>query len=149
MIKTAALTNWFPFGQGKTKIKVYGKSNGTAQVSVSNRVVLASRKQSSALHGLLHTENSRVLAAYGLAAGIVVMFVINLFSVNYNVATGYKINSVQKQIASLTEENKRLVLKMSEAGSIAPMQENFAAEHFVPVTNVEYVHSSPGSLVLK
>lgn len=84
-------------------------------------------------------QNWRVVVGYALLAGIVIMFAVKLFSVNYNVAAGYRISSLQKRIGGLSEENKRLVLKSSETLSIASIQEDFSDERYIPVTAVEYI----------
>lgn len=118
MLTSATFANFFPARQQKTKSRTY-----TASRTVSG------------------VETKKLWLGTSLAVVIIVMSIAHLFSVNYNVGIGYNISTAQKKVAALKEENKRLMLKSSETGSIASIQENFAAGSYVPVTSIEYVNA--------
>lgn len=148
MSKVASLVQILPFGRQKTKIKIYGKQNSVPQSRSAKVLAFVSTTQVSAVRAGNRTtslETKKIWTGYALALGIVVLFAVHLVSVNYNVGTGYQISKVQNKLAALSEENKRLMLKSSETGSIASIQENFSAENYVPVTGVEYVFTSSSS----
>lgn len=152
MIKTATLTNLWPFGASKTKIKIYGKSQ-TKQTS-SVRVVSSlsrprTKKFSLTKLNPLKVKNLNIKLSLAFAAGIIGIFAFNLLTVNFNIATGYKISTLQNKVAELKDENKRLMLKSSEVGSITTIQESFLAENFVPASSTQFIAVTPSNLGMK
>jgi hypothetical protein len=152
MIKTATLTSLWPFGASKTKIKIYGKPQN--HKTSSTRVVSSlsrprARKFSFAKLNFLKIKNLNIKLSLVFAAGIVGILVFNLLTVNFNIATGYKISTLQNKVADLKDENKRLMLKSSEVGSITAIQENFLAENFVPASSTQFIAATPSSLGMK
>jgi len=140
MLKSATLSGFFPLKFAKTKVKVYG-----GQRPVTSPQALRSQRIPVSRTG----QNLRLRTGYALAFAILMLFVVHLFSINYNVSTGYNISKLQKHIDGLKEENKRLMLRSSEVGSIASIQQVSLADHYVPVTAVEYVQAPVSPLGLK
>lgn len=74
-------------------------------------------------------------ASYGLIAVNSVVLLSYFVGVNSSTAEGYSIKKIQSNITQLTEENKRLSLKISEKTSIATLQTEIEGSAFVPAGN--------------
>ncbi len=72
------------------------------------------------------------LAVFGLAISY-------LFGANSYSAEGYAIKHLQNSISELSQENKKLSLKMSQQSSIAVVQAKLVSSDFVPVGHTKFV----------
>lgn len=86
---------------------------------------------------------SAYLAKNYLAAGLVVatvaMFILYIFGINQSAAKGYEITKQRNELTQLIEENKKLLVRLAEVGSIVQIQQEAAANHLVQITNQEYL----------
>ncbi len=71
-----------------------------------------------------------------------VVLMAYLLGVNINASRGYEIKRLQTRVNQLTEENKKLGLKMAEQSSIASIQGDFLGAKFVPVGQTQYLQQT-------
>jgi len=81
--------------------------------------------------GKKETRDLRFFLAVILIALNVMLLMSYIYGVNKYTANGYDIKKLQTQLAGLTEENKKINLKISEAGSMVSIQSNFLNSNFV------------------
>lgn len=77
--------------------------------------------------------------SYALIATNAVVLLSYFFGVNSSAAQGYEMRKTQTSINKLAEENKKLMLKVSERTSIAQLQNEISQSSFVPVKTTLYV----------
>lgn len=96
-----------------------------------------------ALRGRASTASSvRFWIASALVAVNVSVGLVYLFGVNASVANGFVIKKVTSRLATLQEDNKKLVQRISEANSIAQVQQDLTSQHFVPITTSEFAQTN-------
>ncbi len=106
-------------------------------VTTSKRAVSA-KKGSLSLSKLIPTAATFSAVAVFAIAGMVVY---HLVSTNASVAKGFELKKLQKEIATLTEKNKRLVVQQAEAGSINKVQEVAQKQGLVQTKYEEYLNT--------
>lgn len=79
-------------------------------------------------------------AALIAANGLLLMSYI--YGVNEFASQGYQIKTLQAQIAALGEDNKKITLKVSEAGSMVAIQNDFLSSNFVPAGTAKFLAPS-------
>jgi hypothetical protein len=97
----------------------------------------------------LHSKVSslqQVGAGYFLFSLCIILLVVHFFGVNQYAAKGYEIKSVQSKIATLNEQNKKLVLRTAEVGSLLEVHNSLISGDFVPVSNAEFLQVNQLSL---
>jgi Ni,Fe-hydrogenase I cytochrome b subunit len=83
-----------------------------------------------------------IVFAYGLVAINVVLLMAYLFGVNNYASQGYEIKKIQTKNKILSDDNKKLNLKISEQSSLAVMHNDLANSEFVPVNQAKYVQTN-------
>lgn len=68
-----------------------------------------------------------------------VMLLSYLFGVNNYASKGFEIKSLQSRISQLTEENKKLSVKVSEQTSMTAIQNDFLSSNFVPAGQAKFL----------
>ena len=81
----------------------------------------------------------RLWLSVGLIAANAVMLMSYIYGVNDSASKGYEIKSLQKRLAVLSEENKKISLKVSEASSMVAIQTGFLSSNFVPAGTPKFV----------
>ncbi len=78
---------------------------------------------------------------FGLLLGLatILMLVAYIFGINRSAAKGYEITKQKNQLNALVEDNKKLIVRAAEIGSILQIQDQLASEHLVQITNQEYL----------
>jgi len=104
--------------------------------SVARTAPLAARKSA----GKSHTGQS-ILAA-GLIAVNVVLLASYLVSVNGSAASGYEIKKMRTELATLTEENQKLNVKVSEISSMVSIQDQVLSADFVPAGTPQFLQQT-------
>lgn len=115
-----------------------------------NRVTVRSRTIPRVAHnvGLTKARKARValaetswfkLLGIVLVAANLVMLGLHVVNANKYAVKGYEVTKIREQISDLTEQNKKLTMKMSESVSIAEVQQSAMRSNFVPVTSVEFI----------
>lgn len=89
-------------------------------------------KKKSSVAKKSDTNNLRFFASVALITASVVLLMSYIYGVNNFSAKGYEIKALQKSVTALSEENKKINLKISEAGSMVSIQSGFTAANFVP-----------------
>ncbi len=97
---------------------------------------------------VIKKEESQV--KYWFSIGLIAVNVLFLMSYIYGVndfaASGYEIKSIQKQLALLNEDNKKINLKVSEANSMVVIQNDFLSANFVPGGTTKFLQANQFSL---
>ena len=75
--------------------------------------------------------NNRFYLALGLIAINSIMLFSYILGVNNFASQGYQIKALQKQLSVLSEDNKKISLKVSEANSMVAIQSGFLSANFV------------------
>jgi len=74
---------------------------------------------------------ARFVLAVALIAANVMLLGGYVYGVNKSASSGYEIKALQTQLSSLTEDNKKLGLKVAEASSMVSIQNDFLSSNFV------------------
>lgn len=69
----------------------------------------------------------------------VLLFISFLSGVNSYSSTGYEIKKLQNRLSYLTEENKKLNLKVAESSSIVTVENEFLDKYFVSAGTPEFL----------
>jgi hypothetical protein len=77
--------------------------------------------------------------AGALVVATAVMLVLYVFGINQSAAKGYEITKQRNKLNALMEDNKKLLVRTAEAGSILQIRDEAAANHLVQITNQEYL----------
>ncbi len=78
-----------------------------------------------------------------LLIGLNVLLLMSyIFGVNKYASKGYEIKKLQSQIATLTEENKKINLKTTEAQSMVSIQSNFLNSNFVAAGTPKFLEAT-------
>lgn len=80
--------------------------------------------------------------AYGLVVANIALALASIISVNYYTASGYKLSQLQTQVDKLNDQNKKLMVKTTELGSVVALQENLAAAGYVAAGTPQFVKSA-------
>lgn len=115
MEKVLALNNFCSPFFAKNKAKVFGKKN---------------------------TGNLRFFISIALIAVNAALLVSYVYGVNKFASNGYEIKKLQIQVASLTQENKKINLKISEAGSMVNIQSDFLNSNFVSAGTPKFLQTT-------
>lgn len=93
-----------------------------APVFKKNKIKVISRNEVGGMQSFLAV----------LLIGINIMLLVSyIYGVNKYAGKGYEIKKLQTQLATLTEENKKISLKISEASSMVSIQNDFLSSNFV------------------
>jgi hypothetical protein len=85
----------------------------------------------------------RFYVASGLIVANLVLVMAYVYGVNRVASQGYEMKALQKRLAVLTEENKKISLKVAEAGSMVSIQSGFLSANFVPAGNLKFLQVPP------
>lgn len=85
---------------------------------------------------------TQAYAAVALSLAIAVLFVAYVFGINQSAAKGYEITKQKNKLNTLIEENKKLLVRTSEVGSILQIQDEAASHNLVQITNQEYLQTT-------
>ncbi len=114
------------------------KDNTQRSFSGSNRrAVVMARSGSPSI--ALSRIDTRLYLGVGLAAAVALMFLVYVFGINQSAAKGYEITRQKAELNALIEENKKLLVRTAEIGSIVQIQDQAAADHLVQINNQEYL----------
>lgn len=75
--------------------------------------------------------NVRYLLALSLLAANILLLGSYIYGVNKFATKGYEIKKIQTQLAALSEDNKKINLRVSEANSMVGIQNDFLNSNFV------------------
>lgn len=78
-----------------------------------------------------------------LVVSNVVLLGIHIVRANAYAITGYEITGIRQKISTLTEENKKLSLRLAEGNSIAQVETTMKDQNFVPITTTEFIRPVP------
>ncbi len=111
---------------------------------ISNRGFRANFGRSSRVNSVharraVNLAGSRRILVMALLFGNIALAVVYFLGVNQNAAKGYEFKKVTFKINQLTEENKKLIVKISEVGSILEIQKSSSLAQFVPVDAAEFL----------
>jgi hypothetical protein len=67
------------------------------------------------------------------------MLLAYVFGINQSAAKGYEIKKQQSKLNQLVEQNKKLMVRAAEMGSIVQIQNEAEANQLVQITNQEYL----------
>lgn len=70
------------------------------------------------------------------------LFISFLSGVNSYSSTGYEIKKLQSHLNQLSEENKKLSLKVAESSSIVAIEDEFLNEYFVSADTPQFLEVS-------
>lgn len=74
-----------------------------------------------------------------LLFGNIALAIVYFFGVNQNAAKGYELKKVTAKLNQFTDENKKLIVKTAEMGSILEVQQSSSLAQFVSVDSAEYL----------
>ncbi len=77
--------------------------------------------------------------AVTLIVASVVLLASYIYGVNAFAQQGYEIESLQKRLKLLNDDNKKINLKVSEASSMVMIQSDFLSSSFVPAGTPKFV----------
>ena len=97
-------------------------------VSLFNKPKIQTRNFQAAV---MPKSDLRFYFAVGLIALNVMLLMSYVYGVNQYSSVGYEIKSLQKRLSVLTEDNRKISLKVSEAGSMVSIQSDFLNSNFV------------------
>ncbi len=83
----------------------------------------------------------RLRLAYALVAVNIALVLASIVSVNDYAAGGYVLSELQTNIDKLSEQNKKLMVKSTELGSVVELQENLAASGYVAAGTPQFVQA--------
>lgn len=87
--------------------------------------------------------NFRSVLAFSLIVANILLLGSYIYGVNKFSAKGYEIKKLQIQLTALTEENKKINLKVSEANSMVGIQSDFLNSNFVAAGTSKFLEISP------
>jgi hypothetical protein len=87
--------------------------------------------------------NFRSVLALTLVVANVLLLGSYIYGVNKFAAKGYEIKKLQIQLSALTEDNKKINLKVSEANSMVGIQSEFLNSNFVAAGTSKFLEISP------
>src|SRR5581483_7069314 len=76
--------------------------------------------------------NSNYYLALTLIAACALLLLSYIYGVNDFASKGYQIKVLQAKVSALNEDNTKINLKVSEAGSMVQIQNGFLSSNFVP-----------------
>ncbi len=77
-----------------------------------------------------------------MIALVISLGVSYLFSVNQTASRGFEVSSLEEEVETLAQENKKLELEASELLSMGNVREVSKDMNLVPVEKVEYLRDS-------
>ncbi len=134
MQKLLSLINPAGFFTAEAETRVKPVSNNRGAIVHSKTTTRTATRARSTSKIIALSETKIWWLSMSLVMINLVLFVSYLFSVNSQANTGYQIKKLQTHIAEQTTENKKLMVKQSEANSIAVVQDSLAQAKFVPIT---------------
>ncbi len=147
--KTFSLPNLFGFSPPivRSEHRVSGVTSRSPLRQETHRpAITKSRVRTSSLSratrsvSLIATaQSNRNWVGLSLAVGVVGLSIFYMFGVNGNVATGYEMHRAQVKLEKAQLENKRLMVKTAEVGSMTQIQNEAIAEKLVSITSEEYL----------
>lgn len=134
MIKANSLSPWFSFfprRRASSAVSAF-KTNSSWHPAMPRQAV---RPRAIPLH--------MAVFSYALIFVNIALLLFHVVQANVYAVTGYEISEQRAGLQRLEETNKKLTLELAEAASMLKVNESVvAAQHFVPVTNSEYVQIS-------
>jgi hypothetical protein len=85
----------------------------------------------------------------GLIAANVILLMSYIYGVNDYTNKGYEIKTLQKKLSALTEDNKKINLKVSQATSMVGIQSDFLNANFVAVGTPKFLSVNNTQFTLK
>ncbi len=73
---------------------------------------------------------------------MLVLLMNYISGVNSYASTGYEIKQQQKKLSLLTEKNRQMTLKISEASSIVNIETDLADSNFVSIDSARFVQTA-------
>ncbi|MCC7356181.1 MAG: hypothetical protein IT410_01015 [Candidatus Doudnabacteria bacterium] len=139
MSKILSLVNPFVSFKGASAVATPRKT--TSEI---NFVPAKARSLSTKRHASIVSSDSKIVqyGVYAFAALNVVMLLGYIISINTSAAAGYEFSKLQRGVASLTEENKKLTLRNAEINSMTVINDTLNQEGFVPVSGAEYIQTT-------
>jgi len=102
-----------------------------------------SRRKTSGIHLIKKTESRhgvfRFWFSVALIAANTFLLMSYIYGVNQFANTGYQITVLQKQLSALNDSNKAFTLRVSEASSMAQIQNDFLSANFVPAGTPKFL----------
>lgn len=74
--------------------------------------------------------------------------ILYLWQINSLATTGYKINALEDQAAGVKEQNKKLLVQITELRSTSRLEQKIAELKMVSVARVEYLQSNGSSVAM-
>ena len=87
--------------------------------------------------------NFRFVLAVSLIMANVLLLGSYIYGVNKFATKGYEIKTMQIKLAALTEDNKKINLKISEANSMVGIQNVFLESNFVAAGTSKFLEINP------
>lgn len=78
-------------------------------------------------------------ASIGLVVVTAGMLVAYVFGINQSAAKGYEVTREKNKLNELVEDNRKLLVRVAEVGSIVQIQQEAEANQLVQITNQEYL----------
>ena len=98
----------------------------------------------------VQSKNSlRFYFAVALVASNAVLLMSYIYGVNDYANKGYEIKAIQNQVNTLTEDNRKINLKVSQASSMVSIQSDFLSSNFVPAGSSKFLNTNNNQFTLK
>ena len=82
---------------------------------------------------------ARTNLAIALAGAIAVLSLAYIFGINQSAAKGYEVTAQKNKLNTLVEDNKKLLVRTAQAGSVSQIQDEASANQLVQITAQEYL----------
>ena len=82
---------------------------------------------------------TRTKLAIALAVGVVLLSLAYIFGINQSAAKGYEVTAQKNKLNTLIEDNKKLLVRTAQAGSVSQIQDDASANQLVQITAQEYL----------
>jgi len=103
------------------------------------------REKKEALNKLLFSTSFRVsVGIFVLIFGV--LYILKTTSVS---TKGYMISDLEKQVATLEYENRKMDVEVAKLKSMQSLQERIASTDLVAVANVDYLNVLDGSVAVR
>jgi hypothetical protein len=130
-------TKSFTFGLFAGLPKITRETKALGPAGARSAIVLT--RPSARSRAGIKLNLNRNTAALGLIVLTAGMLVAYIFGINQSAAKGYEVTREKNKLNLLAEENKKLLVRLAEVGSIVQIQEEAASNRLVQITNQEYL----------
>jgi hypothetical protein len=141
-MSTKSLT-WGLFGTGGASVRDETKESSRAAHPLNRKAMVLSRpgtRSRSSAHGISWSRGElKTRLALALAGAVVVLSLLYVFGINQSAAKGYEITAQKNRLNTLMEDNKKLLVRTAQAGSVRQIQDEALANQLVQITVQEYL----------